>query len=65
MTKRDKKVIDTLKAIIKMRYYQIDRENDKQEKLNLYNQISAYKDCIYLLTNDEFLYSMLDIYKDL
>ena len=64
MTKRDKKVVDTLNAIIKMRYYQIDRENDKQVKQNFYNQISAYKDCICLLTNDEFLYNMFDIYKD-
>lgn len=64
MTKREKKVVDVLEALIRLRQRQIIRENDKEEILSLYNQKNAYRECIYLLTDDEFLESMINFYKD-
>lgn len=53
-----------LEALIRLRQRQIIRENDKEEILSLYNQKNAYRECIYLLTDDEFLESMINFYKD-
>lgn len=64
MTKREKKVIETLNAIIKNKKCQMERESDREEKRVLSQEIWAYQDAIYLLTYDEFLNYFSKIYKD-
>lgn len=64
MTKHEKKVIEALNTIVDKKRKVRDATKDEHEKERLNTEIIGFLDCIYILTDDNYLNDLLRIYKD-